>query len=41
MFNQLTLGISSKNGKIRGAVFSFCFSNTQVRTMISQPLLTF
>ncbi|EGP5413121.1 hypothetical protein D3I44_06645 [Enterococcus faecium] len=37
MFNQLTFGISSKNGKIGGAIFPFCFSNTQVRALISQP----
>jgi len=38
VFNQLSLGISSKNGKILEVIFPFCFSNTQVKPLILQPL---
>ncbi|RCN80666.1 hypothetical protein B1180_07095 [Enterococcus faecium] len=38
VFNQLTLGISSKKRQNMRNYFSIFFSNTQVKTLISQPL---
>ncbi|EJY08972.1 hypothetical protein D355_02125 [Enterococcus faecium SD1C-2] len=37
MFNQLTLGISSNKRQNTRNYFSVCFSNNQVKTLISQP----
>ncbi|EPI07032.1 hypothetical protein D357_02732 [Enterococcus faecium SD3B-2] len=38
MFNQLTLGIKLNKRQNMRNYFSVFFSNTQVKTLISQPL---
>ncbi|EJX76039.1 hypothetical protein HMPREF1370_02924 [Enterococcus faecium P1123] len=39
MFNQLSLDISFKKRQNMRNYFAVCFSNTQVKTLISQPLI--